>query len=633
MVAPIYVGSYVLLDWISFIQPVLKLGITPWSPQAGLTVAFLLWAGPRWAPCTLLAALTSELLVRSAPASLPALFVASLWIAATYAGLARWLSLGALRDAVSGLGGAVRLVLAALTTALVAAVGYVGTFLLAHSLPLETAASSVVRYAMGDLNGILMCAPLLLAMPQWKAAVRSISAGRLQAAAQVATVVLFVWLLFGLESSDRLRFFYPLFVPVIWIAVRWGALGALMAALVIQVGIVFMLRDAPPSAPLIDLQILMLTLVITGLLLGAVVTERAQALRRLATGEAELRAVLAAAPDAVITADPQGVVHSGNHAAQQLFGTQFSASMPLQRLLPGFGPDYPSGRMTLQARRDDDSRFPADVAWVKVEPPARPGWLVLIRDATGRIRTQSEAQERERALGRAMRFAVAGELASALTHELNQPITALVSYLRACQIMTESGKRADERLADTLAKATHESVRASQVLRRLRDFYQGASPGSGPAALETCCAAVVELLEPRLQRQGVEVTMVSDSGLPPVQGDLTHVEMVVHNLVTNAADALSAPVDARREVRIRASATGDRVFLHVHDSGPGVAPDALEQLFEPFNTTKPDGMGLGLALSRTLVRAQGGDISYRRSELLGGACFEVQLPAFRPAAH
>jgi C4-dicarboxylate-specific signal transduction histidine kinase len=165
-------------------------------------------------------------------------------------------------------------------------------------------------------------------------------------------------------------------------------------------------------------------------------------------------------------------------------------------------------------------------------------------------------------------------------------------------------------------------------MRRLRDFYQGSGAGAGPAQLSVCCASVVESLQPRLQGQRIRLQLMLPHDLPPVRCDRSQIEMVLHNLISNAADALAAGQAANREVRVRAEREGGSVRFCVEDSGPGVDADALEQLFEPFNTTKPDGMGLGLAISRNLMRAQGGDLTYRRSVQLGGACFELRLPAF-----
>ena len=516
----LYVAAYVAFDAITYVQPVLKLGITPWSPQTALTVAYLFLLGPRWAPFTALAAFLAELLVRDAPAGLVPHALASMWIAGSYAAFAALRGPALLREALVALVPAVRFLAAAVTVALVAAVGYVGCFLLTQALPLEAALSSLLRYWIGDVNGILMLAPLLLALPRTAEVMPALREGWSVALAQALVVVLSIWLLFGLEVSDEQRIFYPLFVPMIWIAVRWGAVGALLAALVIQVGIVVAMRDTPIGAPLLDLQVLNLTLAVTGLMLGVAVTERARA--------------------------------------------------------------------------------------------------------------RSEAQERDRQLSRAMRFAVAGEMASALTHELNQPITALVSYLQASQIMSGPAPGADARLTQTLAKAAREAIRAAEVLRRLRDFYQGTGPPQpGPASAIACCNSVLELLEPRLRRRGVTARVSQAANLPPMAAGRTQIEMVLHNLVNNALESLGAASGFTRELLIEARAEAGQVGLAVHDSGPGVAPDALLEIFEPVNTTKPDGMGLGLAISRNLMRAQGGDLAYRRSELLGGACFELRCPAFQ----
>jgi C4-dicarboxylate-specific signal transduction histidine kinase len=139
---------------------------------------------------------------------------------------------------------------------------------------------------------------------------------------------------------------------------------------------------------------------------------------------------------------------------------------------------------------------------------------------------------------------------------------------------------------------------------------------------------VLELLEPRFKRQQVRPRLTLPQNLVPVAADRTQVEMVLHNVVSNAIDSLAADSAARRELLLDARVEDSHVLLAVEDSGSGVTEDALGQLFEPFNTTKPDGMGLGLAISRNLMRAQGGDLTYRRSDQLGGACFELRLVAF-----
>jgi two-component system sensor kinase FixL len=228
---------------------------------------------------------------------------------------------------------------------------------------------------------------------------------------------------------------------------------------------------------------------------------------------------------------------------------------------------------------------------------------------------------------------VAGQLASALTHELNQPMTALLSYVRAAELMTEPLARADERLAGTLHKAGEEAARAAAVLRRLREFYRGEGARLEHTDPLAVCARVAEALQDRMRRNAVEFEMRSREGVPSVMVDRTQLEIVVHNLLTNSLDAFDAlpPRGVRvRRIEIAAAVHGTDVLIAVDDSGPGISPTLMERLFEPFVTSKISGMGLGLSLSRTFLRHQGGDLWSEPSHL-GGARFVIRL-ATQPTA-
>jgi PAS domain S-box-containing protein len=627
-----YVLAYIALDWLSYVQPVLKLGITPWNPQAGLTLAFLLLRGPIWMPLSVLAAYLAEIVVRGTPAPAMLLLASSLWIGTCYALLAALLRSLGVNERLRSLQTAARIAMSAGIAAMVVAAGYVGLFVVAGSLDPHKFVASTARYWVGDFNGILLVTPLLLATMHWRGAWPQFVARRSECLAQAVTLVICVWLIFGLEGSDRLRFFYPLFVPVIWIALRWGAGGALLGILAIQVGLILAVQDARPVVPLLDMQFLMLTLALTGLMLGAAVTERADALAQVAAGAAEVRALLATAPDAVLTTDAAGHLRSANHAARSAFGLEKHGELHgvrLTELLPGIALLSREGRATLAAQRPDGATFPADVAWVQLEAPAATGWLAIVRDATDRRLAQAQARERDTLLARAMRFAVAGELASALAHELNQPITALVSYLRAAQILSAPLRESDERLGRTLEKAGHEAERAAAVLRRLRDFYLGGSGKIVPVAIPALFAMLAESFEDRLRADGVTLSLQIEDGLPTLNLDATRLEIVLQNLIGNAIDALAGAASGSRRIELRAARRQEQVVIEVEDSGPGVPTEGLSELFEPLNTSKPDGMGLGLAISRSLVRAQGGELSYRRGGVLGGALFAMSLPVAR----
>ena len=300
--------------------------------------------------------------------------------------------------------------------------------------------------------------------------------------------------------------------------------------------------------------------------------------------------------------------------------------LPLARLLPGLSLAGGEGRSSQPARRLDGSTFPTDLAWAPLGAPAAAGRILIVRDATERHAAEARLRERDTALARSMRFAVAGELASALTHELKQPIAALVSYLQAAQMLVSPQGPADPRLPETLGKATDQAMRAAGVLGRLRDFYQGGTPRAAAVdvagLLDGVCAAFAD----RMRRDGIELDLRVPPGLPPAQCDRVQLEMVLHNLLGNAIEAVSGQPPGGRRVSVAADRENAGLRLEVDDSGPGLAGEVRSRLFEPFVTTKPDGMGLGLAISRSLLQAQAGDLRHATGRL-GGACFIIKLPA------
>jgi len=247
--------------------------------------------------------------------------------------------------------------------------------------------------------------------------------------------------------------------------------------------------------------------------------------------------------------------------------------------------------------------------------------------ATQRDTALHQMRRQDAALQRSMRFAVAGQLASALTHELNQPMTALLSYVRSAELMTEALARADERLAGTLRKAGEEAGRAAAVLRRLREFYRGEGARLAPTDAMSVCAHVAQALQDRMRRSAVEFELRTHEGMPSVMVDRTQLEIVIHNLLTNcldAFDALPARGSRARRIELAAEVRGADVLIAVDDSGPGISPNLIERLFDPFVTSKISGMGLGLSLSRTFLRHQGGDL-WSEPSRLGGACFIIRL--------
>jgi two-component system, LuxR family, sensor kinase FixL len=247
-----------------------------------------------------------------------------------------------------------------------------------------------------------------------------------------------------------------------------------------------------------------------------------------------------------------------------------------------------------------------------------------VRDVSEREQAQAQLRERDTALARAMRFALAGELATALTHELNQPITALVSYLRAVEILAQPLGAQDARLTETLGKANREAMRAADVLKRLRDFYVTGAIRESTVDLPALVDEVFASFAERAAKQGVELQ--SDTrDVRIVTTDRIQLQMALHNLIGNALDAMG-DVQRPRWVRVSAERTDDRLRIAVEDSGRGIAEDVAANLFEPFVTDKADGMGLGLTISRSLMKSQGGDLRLEHSGRTGTK-FLIDLPA------
>jgi signal transduction histidine kinase len=249
--------------------------------------------------------------------------------------------------------------------------------------------------------------------------------------------------------------------------------------------------------------------------------------------------------------------------------------------------------------------------------------LLLGAAVSERRAIERTLREKQATLDRSLRLAAASELASALAHELNQPLSAIGTYLRACQLMLEGAGSGESELRATMDKVVAEASRAGSVVRRLRDFFRSGSVQMetvAPAVLiEEACAAVQE----RASRHHVTLEQ-SARNLPDVRVDRVQIEAVLANLLGNAIDALKRRTGGRA-LRVDASRDGPGfVRIAVADNGPGIEPEVAQSLFDPFVTTKPKGMGLGLAISRSIVDAHGGKLWHEARD--GGALFCFTVP-------
>lgn len=512
----LFVGAYVALDFVSHVDPLGPLGVSPWNPSAGLGLFLLLRFGLRYAPWLFAAAFVAQVVADRSPAGWLVLAGTSLVVAAGYCAIAalltRWrgfrCDLATLRDVTS-------FVATTVVGTLVIALLGVGLFAAAGALPSDMFEHSAAQFWIGDLIGVIVTTPALLIAA--RARRKTIPLARTETIAQIVAVLAALAVIFGSGVGEELKLFYLLFLPQTWIAMRRGMAGTVWATLLVQIGLIaaLMLGGHAPGE-VFDFQFLMLALALTGLFTGVTLDEWRAA-------ESELRA------------------------------KQFE-------------------------------------------------------------------------LDRTLRAAAASELASTLAHELNQPLSAVASYARACQLLLAQGDPARE-LVPTLNKVVAEANRAATVVRRLREFVLTGMVRQEPVAVRALLEDATLAARTRAQRHGIEFSVVVPPALPMACGDRVQLETVLHNLLGNAIDALKTH-DGSRTVRLEAALESRQaVSIRVIDNGPGISAEVAATLFQPLASTKLEGLGLGLAISRTIVEAHRGRLVLEPSARGARFCFTLPVVA------
>jgi len=237
--------------------------------------------------------------------------------------------------------------------------------------------------------------------------------------------------------------------------------------------------------------------------------------------------------------------------------------------------------------------------------------LLLSVAVSERTAIERVLHDKQTELERSLRLAAASEMASALAHELNQPLSAITAYVRSCQIMLAQPAVRNDLLAQTMDKVVGEVNRAGTVVRRLREFFRSGSAQVERVAVATLIDNALATTRERALHNDIALMGQVAADVPDVAADRVQIGAVLHNLVNNAIDALKETAKPARVVRITAALDSNGlVRLTVQDNGPGVNPDMEPTLFQPFATSKPDGTGLGLAVSRSIVEAHGGRLWY-----------------------
>lgn len=370
----------------------------------------------------------------------------------------------------------------------------------------------------------------------------------------------------------------------------------------------------------------------------------------LAHEKDQLQSILETAPDPVVVINERGIVQSFNaaaikafgYAADEVVGRNVGMLMPspdrelhdsyIERYLTTNVPHVIGIGREVTAQRKDGSVFPARLAISE----ARGGERRLFTGFVQNLSAQKEAEAALRAsegrlretqsqLYYASRHGDLGEMAGAISHELNQPLTAIINYVQTCRDLLANVPEAPANVIDYLDRTAAQTERAGLIIRRLRQLYERGDADAVPDDLNETVSEALDLALVGAKEGGVQVRVDLDAELPEVVIDRQQIQQVVINLVRNALEALEE-VD-HRELIVR-TYTDERgaALLVVDDTGPGLAPEIAESLFAPFQTTKPEGMGLGLSICRSIVDGHGGEI-WATAPSTGGTAFHVLLHA------
>lgn len=364
--------------------------------------------------------------------------------------------------------------------------------------------------------------------------------------------------------------------------------------------------------------------------------------------------ILEASGDGVYGVDSEGNTIFANPAAVRLCGYTFDELLgrsphELTHHTRPDGRHYPATECPIYAafrdgevhRVDDELFWRKDGTCFPVEYISTPivedgrilGAVVSFRDISKRKAVEAsleQSRERSRALEEDLhhvsRLSAMGEMASGLAHELNQPLTAIVSYIRATKRFLQGGTAHQEaRAIEQLDKAADQALRAGEIIRRLRQFVM---KGDSVQTFEMVGAVVseaVNLVASAIRSPGITVGIHIEPGLRPMLMDKIRIQQVVVNLVQNAVEALEDSATGQIDV-IATSADDGGVTISVRDNGPGLADDVKGQLFQSFVTSKETGMGIGLSICRSIVENHGGTLTAEQNES-GGMTFSVTLPS------
>jgi len=363
-----------------------------------------------------------------------------------------------------------------------------------------------------------------------------------------------------------------------------------------------------------------------------------------AAREAHLKSILDTVPDAMVVIDERGIVQSFSSAAERLFGygpaevigknVKTLMPSPYRESHEGYLARYMQtgerriigiGRVVVGERKDG-STFPMELAVGEMNSSNQRFFTGFIRDLTERQRTEARLQELQAELVHISRLTAMGEMAAALAHELNQPLSAIASYMKGSRRLLERPTEKEiGQIRDAMDKAAEQALRAGQIIRRLRDFVSRGETERHVESVKKLIEEASALALVGTKEHGVRVGFRLDPHRDLVLVDKVQIQQILLNLIRNGIEAMEG--SARKELVI-ASAPHERKFVEISvaDTGSGIAPEIASKLFQPFVTTKRQGMGVGLSISRSIVENHGGQMR-AEPNTGGGTVLRFTLPS------
>lgn len=251
----------------------------------------------------------------------------------------------------------------------------------------------------------------------------------------------------------------------------------------------------------------------------------------------------------------------------------------------------------------------------------------LRHEMAERLRTQERLREQQAQLAHALRVRTLGEMAAELAHEVNQPLSAISNYVHGTQQKLKSGSLSTQEIESTLEIISRESQRAADVIRRTKRFAGTHQPTTAPLNLHKLIHESLEMLAYKVREQSIQVNLELATEMPLGAGDELQVQQVIVNLLRNAIEAIAASQPAERQMTITTRHEASLLDFSVEDSGAGLQSGQQERIFEAFYTTRPQGLGLGLPISRTIIEAHGGRL-WADVSCVQGARFRFTLPVW-----